>query len=550
METLEKLRKDNQFIKVAVYARFSSDHQREESIEAQLRAMKDYTEKNNMVIVAEYIDRAKSATTDNRPEFLRMISDASNEKFEVVLVHKLDRFARNRYDSAHYRHQLKKHGVSIRSVVENLDDSPESIIMESVLEGMAEYYSKNLAREVQKGLKENAYSGKHTGGTPPLGYNINHQTKLLEINEFEADAVKLIYQRTLECYGYSEIIDELNSKGYKTKNGGTFTKNSLNSILQNEKYTGVYVYNKSASKDLYGKRNGHKLKNDDDIIRVEGAVPVIISVEDFQKVQLKLSKRKQNQKSSRAIETYLLRGKMFCGVCGGAYIGSRRIRGDKSVFIAYGCNKRYRNHSVNCKNKEISKPFIEGSVLEKLSEYVFSDKYIPMVTKEYNKFIQSKSNEYSMKLRTFQTLLKKLNNDIESLINLLIQTQSQALMDKLNLLEKEKILLESKIEKLVFENKQTELTENDISIVFAKIREMLMSGDLHNIKRVIDTYISKIVVYPTEVIVQFNFFPSINIELDINEKNRPLDECVEDIQRQFNSCDSNIAVDNGGEGGI
>lgn len=149
-----------------------------------------------------------------------------------------------------------------------------------------------------------------------------------------------------------------------------------------------------------------------------------------------------------------------------------------------------------------------------------------------------------MQLRAFQTQLKKLNNDIESLINLLMQTQSQALMDKLNLLEKEKILLESKIEKLVFENKQTKLTENDISIVFAKIREMLMSGDLHNIKRVIDTYISKIVVYPTEVIVQFNFFPSINIELDINEKNRPLDECESDIQRQFNSCDSNIAVDN------
>ena len=130
-----------------------------------------------------------------------------------------------------------------------------------------------------------------------------------------------------------------------------------------------------------------------------------------------------------------------------------------------------------------------------------------------------------MQLRAFQTQLKKLNNDIESLINLLMQTQSQALMDKLNLLEKEKILLESNIEKLVFDNKQTKLTENDISIVFAKIREMLMSGDLHNIKRVIDTYISKIVVYPTEVIVQFNFFPSINIELDINEKNRPLDEC-------------------------
>ncbi len=124
-------------IKAVLYARFSSDNQREESIDAQIRAIREYASKNNIIIVGQYIDRARSATTDNRPEFLKMVKDAQDGRFEMVIVHKLDRFARNRYDSAHYRHQLRKFGVSLRSVVENLDDSPESVIMESVLEGMA-----------------------------------------------------------------------------------------------------------------------------------------------------------------------------------------------------------------------------------------------------------------------------------------------------------------------------------------------------------------------------------------------------------------------------
>ena len=129
----------------AVYARFSSDNQREESIDAQLRACEDYAKRNNLVIVKQYIDRAKSATSDKRPEFQQMIQDSGRKAFEVLIVHKLDRFSRDRYDSARYKRQLKKNGIRLVSSLENLDGSPESIMMESVLEGMAEYYSKNLA---------------------------------------------------------------------------------------------------------------------------------------------------------------------------------------------------------------------------------------------------------------------------------------------------------------------------------------------------------------------------------------------------------------------
>ena len=128
-------------MKAVVYARYSSDNQREESIEGQIRDCRTYAEYNGIDIVGEYIDRAFSAKTDDRPDFQRMVSDSSKKLFDVVLVWKLDRFARNRYDSAFYRYTLRKNGVKLISVKENISDGPEGIILESMIEGMAEYYS-------------------------------------------------------------------------------------------------------------------------------------------------------------------------------------------------------------------------------------------------------------------------------------------------------------------------------------------------------------------------------------------------------------------------
>ncbi len=165
-------------IKAVSYLRFSSDNQRDESIDAQRRAVEEYAKRNNYLIIKEYADRAKSARSDDRPEFLQMIKDSKDGNFSVIIVDKLDRFSRNRFDSAHYKQQLKLNSVSVVSVKENIDGSPESVIMEAVLEGFAEYYSLNLARETMKGLKENAYQAKATGGTAPYGFSVNSKTKM------------------------------------------------------------------------------------------------------------------------------------------------------------------------------------------------------------------------------------------------------------------------------------------------------------------------------------------------------------------------------------
>lgn len=180
--------------KAFIYARFSSDMQRNESIDAQIRASEKYAAQNDYIVINKYIDRAKSATTDQRPQFQQMMSDIVSTDVDAIIVHKLDRFARNRYDSAIYRNIMKKNNVVLLSVLENLNDSPEAIILEAVIEGYNEYYSKNLAREVEKGKRENAIQCKHVGGIPPLGYDVDPVTKKLTINRFEAEAVKMIYR--------------------------------------------------------------------------------------------------------------------------------------------------------------------------------------------------------------------------------------------------------------------------------------------------------------------------------------------------------------------
>ena len=150
-------------MKAVIYARYSSDNQREESIEGQVRECLEYAERNDITVLCNYIDRAMSARTADRPEFQRMIRDSEKHLFDVVLVWKLDRFSRDRYDSAHYKHILKKNGVKVLSAKENISEGPEGIILESMLEGYAEYYSAELSEKVSRGMTDNVLKGKFNG---------------------------------------------------------------------------------------------------------------------------------------------------------------------------------------------------------------------------------------------------------------------------------------------------------------------------------------------------------------------------------------------------
>lgn len=485
-------------MKAAIYARYSSDNQREESIAAQIRAIKEFAQKEDIHVVKIYTDEAKSATTDNRPNFLKMIKESELGMFDCVIVHKLDRFSRNRYDSAFYKKKLKDNNVQLISVLEHLDNSAESIILESVLEGMAEYYSVNLSREVMKGMKETALQCKHTGGSAPLGYDVS-KDKTYVINDYEAKAVKLIFNMYAEGYGYSPIINKLNSLGYKTKNGKPFGKNSLYTILTNEKYTGTYIFNKS-SKKINGKRNSHKFKDDNEIIKIQNGMPSIIDQETWNKVRDKMECNKRTAASHCAKSIYLLSGLIYCDKCGGSMTGNRRYAGrNKTLYETYECSTRKRNH--RCTAKSISKKYVEKIVIDTLYNNIFSSKSIDKVVNTIYEHSVNQSNSISEDLELYNNQLKDIDKQIENIINAIAEgICSSSLKDKLSNLENSKKQLLIRIQEAEYELSINTPSKAMIKKYIEKDSD-IKEKSLEDQKKLIQTYVKKVIVSEDSIIV-------------------------------------------------
>ena len=499
-----------QGLRVVLYARFSSDLQRSESIDAQVRAMKTYCEQNRMIIIDTYVDEAKSATSDKRPSFQRMIEDSKKRIFDVVLVHKLDRFSRNRYDSAMYKRALRINGVKVFSVLENLDDTPESIMLESLLEGMSEYYSKNLAREVMKGLKENALQCKHTGGQPPLGYYVD-EDKRLSVDKREAEAVRLIFERFANGYSYDEIITELNAKKHYTKYGNTFKRNSLYSILTNEKYSGVYVYNKSSSKDMFGKRNTHLYKDDEAIIRVPNGCPQIVDIDTFNKVQKRIAENKHLTGYYNAKHKYMFTGLIFCGYCGRRMTGDRRYGGrNKSLLVTYRC----MIHRDSCINKEINRYYLEDIVLDKIKEYFFYKSRVKAMYNRINTFIEKNSHILQDEITELTKELLSVNEANANITKAIEQGMYiDDIFSRLEELEAKKEELQSEIAKRV-KMRDVRFADEDIDTTISQCKQLLKQPTNPVNREFIKKTLVKIVVYRDEVLIVLNTGLSVNDEFN------------------------------------
>lgn len=376
-------------MRAAVYARFSSNNQREESITAQLRAAHEYAKRKGYTIVKEYADEAISGRTDDRASFQQMMEDSKKDLFDILILHKVDRFARNRYDSVVYKHILrKKLKIKIEYVGLQLDDSPESKFMEGVFESYAEFYSENLALEVKKGQKESALQGKHLGGIPAIGYRVNEEQKY-EIVEHEAEAVRYIFQAVLQKHSYREICDVLNHKGYRTKRGTPFRSNSIFDILRNPKYCGKYVFGRIQAPKTE-KRNCHAYQ--EPIVELEGAIPAIVTVQEWEEVQDMLSKRKTPRNIKGKTE-YLLTGYVFCGECGAVYCGTRqKNRHNGGYYYYYRCNRSNNGFEKSCGNSQIRCDMLEENLLNELwllldqpeHKKLFTEKIIDKVNKATN----------------------------------------------------------------------------------------------------------------------------------------------------------------------
>lgn len=415
-----KQNKNSELVKGVIYARYSSAGQRDESIEGQLRDCREFATKHGIVIVGEYCDRALTGTSDKRPEFQRMIRDSGRGQFSVVITWKNDRFARSRYDSSIYKYRLKQNGVRLLYAKESIPDGPEGIILESVMEGFAEYYSANLSQNVKRGNYDSALK-RQTLGMSLLGYK-KGADKRFEIDPATAPIVRRIFQEYAAGRSALDIYTDLNNEGFRTNRGNLFNKNSIRRILQNEKYVGVYEYAD---------------------IRDEHGIPPIIDRELFDKVQ-KLVEVHHRQPAAKKVEGgFLLTAKLFCGECGLPMTGDGGTGRSGKVYSYYICNGRRKQ---TCKKNRVNKEWIEDVIVAKLAEIVNDDN---MINEFADRFMlwQSKQKTNST-LNGLEQRLKQVENAIKNTISaidsgLITDSLKSHLLD----LESERISLEKGIAK-------------------------------------------------------------------------------------------------------
>lgn len=464
---------------VVLYARYSDSKQREESIEGQLEWCYEYAKREGHSVIGEYIDRAISAKTDERPQFQKMIKDSSKKLFQGIVVYQLDRFSRNRYDSAHYKNILKKNGVGVFSARESISDDASGIIVESVLEGMAEYYSVELSQKVTRGMKTNAEKCLSNGGTTPLGYKIVDHRYVLD--EEKAPIVREIYIKYANGWSIKEICDSLNERHIKTAHGAEFNKSSLHTMLKNRKYLGIYIY-----------------KN----VEVEGGMPRIIDDDLFKKVQDKLTVNKKAPARARAKAEYLLTTKLFCGYCKSMLIGhsSNQISTKGIIYNYYKCKNS--GGSKPCKKKMVMKDYIEDIVVNECRA-LLTPKNIRRIAKEVVKI--SASMDDSSELKRLENLLKtaheEKNNQMASIRKCTNDVVREMIIEDLSKIAADIKELERQI--TIEKSRHYIMTEEQIIERLAK----LANGDINNPvyrKTLIKLFVNKIFLYDDKFTITFN----------------------------------------------
>ena len=459
-----------------IYARYSSDRQREESIEGQLRECTDYAMKNNLTLLGTYVDRALSARTADRPDFQRMIADSAKGLFDVVLVWKLDRFSRDRYDSAHYKHVLKKNGVRVISIKENISDGPEGIILESMLEGYAEYYSAELAQKIRRGQHENAMKCMNNGGNIPLGYYVDKTTGVLAPDPITEPLAVEIFSRYANGERISDIKRDLEARGIRSNRGNPYSVGSLSNLLKNRKYIGEYKYGNVVTPD---------------------GIPAIIDKELFERVQMRMAANKKAPARAKAEEEYLLTTKLYCGDCGRLMAGESGKGCKGIVYHYYKCSGAKRR--LGCKKKAIKKHWIEETVVRLTVTKVLTDEAIDRIADAILVMQEQGDTMTPVLKQQLQQCEAEIRNVMKAIRQgIITETTKECLED----LETQRDSLKASILQLQLERRK--FTKEEIVDWISKYKYGNIN-DLDYRKEIIDTFVNSVFVYDDKLVLTYNY---------------------------------------------
>lgn len=398
-----------------INARYSTDNQNPDSIDVQVSKCTQYCNQHSIPILGVFADEAVSGMKDTRPQFDAMMSQLRMGLADTVVIYDQSRMFRKMTAWFSFRDELAAMGVSVISVTQpmiggDLRD-PTNFLTEGSMALFNQIWALQTRQKVMEKMQYMARNGQHTGGKPPLGYNV--QDGKLVVCPEEAATVRRIFEEYAAGSSYKQIIDGLNRDGIKTKRGGAFGSNSLHDLLHNEKYIGTLVYGKSLhSPD--GTRNTHG--DNDKAIRLENAIPAIIDRELFDAVQTRMGTNKRQQSGRPAtVRDYPLRGKVFCGECK----SPMSISTSRGRYHYYQCTQKKRQH--NCDSARISAEKLEqivaATVRELLRDQGKAEKLI-CILREQRDAIQSTSVAQLQALIAEQQSVKaKLDNASDAILN-------------------------------------------------------------------------------------------------------------------------------------
>ncbi len=461
-------------LRAVIYARYSSDNQREESIEGQLRECKEFAAKNDLEIVGTYIDRALSARTDNRPDFKRMIQESCCGIFDVVLVWKLDRFSRSRYDSALYKKLLEQNGVKLVSATEPISEGPEGILIGTIFEGMAEYYSAELAVKVRRSMKENALKAKWNGGSVPLGYTVDKKEQKLIIDPDSVEIVKTIFRLAYDGCNVKEIHRYLEDHSITRPNGKPIRYNAVRYILSNRVYIGEYNHSGVVHED---------------------AIPSIIEKHMFYAVQDELKKNSKAPARHTADDDYLLTTKLFCGKCGSMMVAQAGTSHTGNVYRYYACTQQKKH---KCDMKMLPKEKLENYVVHRTMELISQDDIVDELAQLLYSIQDNENSILPVLMRQLQLKEKEIANMVDAIAQ---GVASKALMERLTKCEDEKREIEESYAKESI--KTPNFTVNQYKMALANYRKVNMNT-LDGKRKIINTFINAIFVYDDHLKIVYN----------------------------------------------
>ena len=495
-----------------IYARYSSDSQTEQSIEGQLRVCQQYAKNNDILIVDTYIDRAMTGTNDLRPDFQRMIKDSSKKQWDYVIVYKLDRFSRNKYETTIHKHTLSNNGVKVLSAMENIPDTPEGIILESLLEGMNQYYSAELSQKVNRGLKESYIKGQFTGGVQIYGYEVKDKKNY--IHPVEGEIVKEIFDKYSKGVTAVLIAEDLKKRGIRTNSGKFITDKQIYKMIANTKYNGKVQHGDTVYTNIY---------------------PAIVDDDIWQRVQKIRNANKHAPGRKKEIYDFILSGKLICGDCKTMMVGESGTSSTGDKYYYYNCLSRRRKKS-NCKFKAIHKQLLEDDIMAITWKLLCDSETITELAKQILKRHENATKQnINIKALTNKRdgLLKASNNLISAIEQGIITEQT-----KIRLKE-----LEAQISQLDFDIEQ-EKQRTYSFLTQEKIEDYLkgvICGDIDDIgtrKKIVNQFIREIVVYEDKVVITYNFTDqnpiTYKLQDDINEiEKQPKERAV--IKKDFRS---------------